>query len=125
MLYLIDANVIIRFLVADHEAHFKESCVLFEKIEKNELEVHLLESVLMELFFVLTKVYKLPKASICNDLKKILSLESIVNDNKLILFETLSILEHKTIDFVDALLCAKKNLEGFGVLSFDHDVKKC
>jgi hypothetical protein len=45
----------------------------------------------MEAFFVLTKFYKLPKEEVINDLKRILSLEGVVNDNKLILFETLSL----------------------------------
>jgi len=85
----------------------------------------LMESVLMESFFVLTKLYKLPKAEICNDLKKILSLEGCINEDKLILFETLSLIEAKSIDFVDALLCAKHKLNNFGILSFDNDLAKC
>lgn len=33
--------------------------------------------------------------------------------------------ENKNIDFVDALICAKSKLQGFGKLSFDSDVEKC
>ncbi|MGZ5208084.1 MAG: PIN domain-containing protein [Sulfuricurvum sp.] len=125
MVYLIDTNIIIRFLVGDHAEHLAQSSAIFSKVEACEIEVHILESVMMEAFFVLTKFYKLPKEEVINDLKRILSLDGIVNDDKFILFETLSIVENKNIDFVDALLCAKQRLQGFEIVSFDQDIKKC
>ena len=79
----------------------------------------------MEVYFVLTKFYKLPKSEVIDDLKRILSFNGVVNSNKIILYETLTIGENKSIDFVDALICAKSKLQGFGKLSFDGDVKKC
>ena len=125
MVYLIDTNIIIRFLVGDHAEHLAQSSAIFERVEQCEIEVHILESVLMEAFFVLTKFYKLPKEEVINDLKRILSLEGVINDDKLLLFETLSIIENKNIDFVDALLCARQRLQGVEILSFDNDIKKC
>lgn len=124
MVYLIDTNIIIRFLVGDHAEHLAQSSAIFERVEKCEIEVHILESVVMEAFFVLTKFYKLPKEEVSNDLKRILSLEGVINDDKLILFETLSIIENKNINFVDALLCARQRLHGSEILSFDNDIKK-
>lgn len=125
MAYLIDTNVIIRFLVGDHEEHLRQSSKIFERIEACEIEVVILESVVMEAFFVLSKFYKLPKKEVIHDLKRILSLDGVVNDDKLILFETLSLVENKNIDFVDALICAKHILQGFEILSFDNDFRKC
>ena len=54
---------------------------------------------------MLTKFYKLPKAEVISDVKTILSFEGVVNKDKVILFETLRIIENKNIDFVDALIC--------------------
>ena len=80
----------------------------------------------MEAFFVLTKFYKLPKQEVIGDLKAILSLEGVVNSDKVILTETLTLIENKNIDFVDALICAKSRLQGLNKISFDKDVyKKC
>ena len=125
MVYLIDANVIIRFLVGDHPEHLEASTRIFEKIERGELRVEILESVLMEVYFVMTKFYKLPKKEIIADLKKIIALPGIVGD-KVVLLETLHMVENKNIDFVDALICAKSMLYGYGTLSFDTDVnRKC
>ena len=125
MVYLLDTNIIIRFLVGDHQEHLKVATKIFKKIEDGVLEVEVLDSVLMEALFVLVKFYKLPKSEVILDLKKLLSLRGIVGD-KVILIEALNILEDKNIDFVDAFICAKSSLQGYGKLSFDDDVnKKC
>ena len=125
MVYLLDTNVIIRFLVGDHEEHLEQSIVIFKDIEKAKVQVEILEGVLMETFFVLTKFYKIPKNDVINDLKTILNFNGVINSNKTIFYEALNIIENRNIDFVDALICAKSKLQGFGKLSFDEDVKKC
>ena len=125
MTYLIDTNVIIRFLVGDHPEHLLIATKIFTKIEEGEYEIEILESVLMEVFFVLTKFYKLPKSDVIEDLKKIVALRGVTGD-KVLLLETLNIVAIKNIDFVDALICAKSRLYGYGKLSLDRDVNhKC
>ena len=125
MIYLIDANVIIRFLLGDDEKFLQKSIEIFQHIEDASLQVEIVEGVLMEVFFVLTKFYKLPKQDVISDLKNILALEGVVNSDKIILFETLNLMDIKNIDFVDALICAKSKLQGYGKLSFDKDIEKC
>ncbi|MEA3554710.1 MAG: PIN domain-containing protein [Campylobacterota bacterium] len=125
MVYLLDTNIIIRFLIGDNEKFLAKSIEYFKDIETSKLQVEILDGVLMEAFFVLTKFYKLPKNEVIPDLKRILSLDGVVNNNKIILHEALTIVEAKNIDFVDALICAKSTLQGYGKLSFDNDVKKC
>lgn len=122
MVALIDTNVIIRFLVGDHEAHLAQSTQIFEKIETGQQEVEILSTVIMEVLFVLTKFYKLPKQSVVTDLKSILALKGVTNSNKLILSDALSIFVDKNIDFVDALICTKSRLQGYERISFDRDV---
>ncbi len=125
MVYLIDTNVIIRFLVGDHETHLKQATDIFLKIENGEIEAEILDTVLMEAFFVLVKFYKLPKEEVIKDLKRLIALRGITGD-KVILIETLTIVKEKNIDFVDALICAKSRLQGYGKLSFDEDInRKC
>jgi len=125
MVYLLDTNIIIRFLVGDHEEHLEKSTEYFEQIEQGSMEVEILSDVLMEAFFVLTKFYKLPKAEVISDLKTILSFEGVVNKDKVLLFEALSIIENKNVDFVDALICAKCKFQNYEKLSFDKDLNRC
>ncbi len=125
MVSLIDANIIIRFLVGDHEEHLKIATEIFTKVENAEIEVEILDSVVMEALFVLIKFYKLPKSEVIADLKRLIALRGVVGD-KILLIETLNIVDDKNIDFVDALICAKSRLQGYKKLSFDADVnKKC
>ena len=125
MVYLLDTNIVIRFLVGDNEEHLAKSTEYFEQIELGSMEVEILSDVLMEAFFVLNKFYKLPKVEVISDLKTILSFEGVVNKDKVILFEALSIIENKNIDFVDALICAKCKFQNYEKLSFDKDLNKC
>jgi predicted nucleic-acid-binding protein len=125
MIYLLDTSVIIRFLLGDNEKFLEQSTQYFKDIETASIQVEILEGVLMEAFFVLTKFYKLPKNEVINDLKIILALDGVVNSNKTVLHEALSIVESKNVDFVDALICAKSKLQGYGKLSFDKDIKNC
>ena len=124
MVYLIDTNIIIRFLVGDHEEHLKIATEIFTKIENAQIKAEILDSVLMEAYFVLIKFYKLPKNEVVEDLKKLIALKGITGD-KILLLETLNILLNKNIVFVDALICAKAKLYGYEKLSFDIDLKKC
>lgn len=122
MVYLIDANVIVRFLTGVPEEHFEQACRWLEEVEAGDRRVLILEGVLMEAWFVLTRFYKLPKREVADDLKAILHLTGVVNPDKLILAEALTMAVQHNIDFVDALICAKARLEGYGKLSFDRDV---
>jgi len=125
MVALIDTNTIVRFLVGDHEDYLIESTKIFESIESRKIEVEILDTVIMEVLFVMIKYYKLPKADVVNDLKSILVMEGIVNTNKVILVEALSVYLDKNIDFVDALICVKNKIQGYDWISFDSDIKKC
>jgi predicted nucleic-acid-binding protein len=125
MVYLLDANVIFRFLIGDDEKFLAQSTTYFQEIERGSLQVEILESVLMEAFFVLTKFYRIPKAEVIADLKVILALDGVINHDKVVFLEALTIVEAKSIDFVDALICAKSSLQGYETPSFDHDVKRC
>lgn len=99
-------------IIDKRKKHLEKSIIIFKDIEKAKVQVEIVEGVLMEAFFVLTKFYKLPK----ND---------VINDLKTILYEALNVIENKNIDFIDTLICAKSKLQGFGKLSFDEDVKRC
>lgn len=125
MVFLLDTNIIIRFLVGDNAEQLQKSSEYFLKIEEGSMEVEILSDVLMEAFFVLTKFYRLPKDEVISDLKTLISFEGVVNRDKIILFETLSMIENKNIDFVDALICTKCKFQNYEKLSFDKDLKKC
>ncbi len=126
MIFLIDTNVIIRFLAADIEALHLKSVEIFKKIYHNELQVEIVGEVLMEVLFVMKGIYHESKAETVESLKEIMSFRGVANKDKYILIEALTMFGNKNIDFVDALICTKAKLEGYGKISFDKDVmSKC
>ena len=122
---LLDANILIRFLVRDDEILYQKSLEIIKEIEQGEKEALLMDFILAEIIYVLKRIYKIDKIQISNALKKILLNDYFYTDNKLVTFEALDIYANKNIDFADAMLCAKKNLEGFEIVSFDKDMQKC
>jgi predicted nucleic-acid-binding protein len=126
MISLIDANVIIRFLVAEESSLYAKSVEIIKQIEEGTIKVEIMSEVLMEVLFIMTKYYEAPLDDIAEDLKTILRLEGIVNKDKYILIHALDMMAEKKIDYVDALICSKSKLQGYNKLSFDKDVtKKC
>ena len=125
MVFLIDTNIIIRFLVADKKEHFLEAKHIFEKIEKGEMKAIILDTVICEVIYVLEKVYTINRAKILQSIQALLLLKGVVNTNKEILIEAITILKNKKIDFIDALLCAQAKLYDYKVMSFDQKLVKC
>lgn len=124
MTLLIDTNVIVRYLIGDHAEHLAIATTLFTQVERGEVEVIILDSVVMEAFFVLTKFYQLPKAEVIDDLKNILAFAGVINDDKFQIIETLNLVLYKNIDFVDAWLCVKSKLYELELFSFDERLNK-
>jgi len=122
---LLDANVVIRLLMRDNEEHYKMARAFFIALEAGEKHVRLLDIIMGEIVYVLKSYYKQDKKYIADRLKVLLQYENLEVSNRTIIIEALEVYVKKNIDFADAILCAKKNLEGYEVMSFDKDVKKC
>ena len=122
---LLDTNIIIRLLVRDNEEQFLIVEKFFLALEAGEKEALLLEIIIGEVIYVLKSVYKHPKIFIKEQLQLLFTYEKLHIENHFIINEALEIYAHKNIDFADAILCTKKNLENYEVMSFDKDLKKC
>lgn len=121
--YLIDTNVVIRFLTKDHQELSNKGAEIFRKIEKGEIKAKITESVLAEIVYVIMKIYGKDREYTTNVVKKILALKGIVNRDKTRLKKALNIFANQKVDIVDALLLSHKN-QCLGILSFDKDLKK-
>src|SRR5215467_281040 len=70
---LVDANLIVRYLVQDHEMHGKAAGKLFEACDRGEVEIVVLSAVLAECVFVLESFYEHPRANIAAALSTLIS----------------------------------------------------
>jgi len=77
--YLIDTNIVIRFLTRDHQELSNKSAEIFKKIEKGEIKAKITESVLAEIVYVIMKIYGKDREYTADVINKILALKGIVN----------------------------------------------
>jgi len=124
MTYLADTNVILRYLLNDEPRQFKEADEFFEKVRTGGIRLVILESVLVECVYVLTKFYKIPKNMVSENLAGILHYKGIGNKDRKDLIEALKLYSEKNIDIVDCILLARSKISGFTLFSFDGKVKK-
>lgn len=108
---LIDANVILRFLLNDNKEMAKESKEIIKQgaYTRNE--------IIAEVVYVLESVYNMERDAISNDLKAILKVVKI--EDKDALEETIKIYKDTSLDFVDCVIIGRNHILGEEVFSFD------
>lgn len=114
-----DANIVLRYLLNDHEKFSKRS----GKILENN-PVHLPFEVCAEVVYVLEKVYNVPRGDIRNALGLLIDYPNISISNKTVLKEALKVYQVDNIDFVDAILIAYNHELGAMIHSFDKKLNK-
>ncbi len=125
MAYLIDTNVIVRLFTKNPEEQFIQAKAFFDKVAEGDVLAYVSEGVVLETIYVLSKVYKMKKSVIIENLLLLFRMHNVVSQEKTIIIEALKILQRRNIDFIDALLCARAAVQGHKVYSFDTDVQKC
>jgi len=120
---ILDANIILRYLLRDHEELYKKAEEIFNRILLGELKAVIPTVIVAEVIYVLQKLYKVDRQTISEVLIELLKPKSIKTENKDILFQALKIYANSNLDFADCLLCAYS--KDYEVISFDKDLKKC
>ena len=108
---LIDANVILRYLLND----IPEQADKAESVIKRG--AFTLPEIIAEVVYVLTKLYKVPR----NEIKSIVApfLDEIEIQNKEVIVNALSIFSETAFDFVDCIIISRKKLLNENVFTFD------
>ncbi|WP_457623014.1 PIN domain-containing protein [Persephonella sp.] len=120
---LVDANVILRYLLADNKDFFEKSEEVFNRAFNGEIEVYIKEVVIAEVVYVLEKFYNLDRQEIAEVLKNLLLLRGIKTENKVYVLRAFDIYADKKLDFVDCILCVMS--EDYEILTFDKKLNKC
>ncbi|WP_069133127.1 PIN domain-containing protein [Rhodohalobacter halophilus] len=116
---IVDANVILRYLLKDHKSHFIKSKEIID-----HREIYIPMEVLAEVVYVLEKVYDIPSGRICFALTELLAYQNISTVDKAVSYESLNIYKTENIDFVDALLVSYHRVNHHRIHSFDKKVNK-
>jgi predicted nucleic-acid-binding protein len=123
---VVDANVILRYLLGDIDELYRQAEKIFAEAINGKRKLFIPQSVVAEVVYVLSKVYKVPKGDIASAISFLLELKNCkVQDGKVVK-TALEIYQSENLSFVDSLLCAYSKVNGFGLLSLDKELlKKC
>ena len=125
MIYLVDTNLIIRFITGSPESQAQVAADFLKKGDCGELTVQFSPIVIAEVVFVLTgKVYSYPRAAVVEHLLEFIQNPSFKVQELEVLIEALGLFRAHKIDFADAYLAASAKQSGATVASFDKDFKK-
>ena len=121
---LIDANIILRYLLADHPQLSAQAKALFLRAEEGKVKLYCDEIVIAEVVWVLSSVYKTPKEKIVSQIEIILSQGRIVNPRKNLILESLTLHSISSLSYVDCWLLKLSEIEDLKLETFDQKLKK-
>jgi len=121
---LLDTNLIVRYLVQDHEKHSKAAGKLFEACDRGDLVVVVLPAVLAECVFVLDSFYEHSRENIAAALSTLISSPGVEISEPEIHLDALSRFRRTKIHFVDCLIASTSAAESTPVATFDQDFRK-
>ena len=113
---LIDADVILRFILHDSEDMYKQAVQVISEGAWTRVEV------IAEVVYVLTKLYKISREDVSYSIKIVLGLVRI--EDKQAMIETLKIFSESSLDFVDCVLIGRNHILEEEVFSFDKKLNK-
>jgi predicted nucleic-acid-binding protein len=121
---LVDTNLIVRYLVQDHEKHAKAAGKLFDACDRGDVVVVVLPAVLAECLFVLESFYEHARADIASALGRLISSPGVEVDSAAIHLDALGRYGKTKVHFVDCLIAATAAAENISVASFYQDFRK-
>lgn len=112
---IVDANIVLRYLLNDTEDLSEKAT---ELLENNEVLVP--NEVIAEIVYVLEKVYKIENGEISNALMELFEYGNIQVSDIEIVNEALRAYSERKLDFVDLLLYAYHKIRKHEIYTFDQ-----
>jgi len=122
--YLLDANVLVRFLVQDDPKQSAAATSLFAKAENREVLLHLDGLVVAETVYVLIGRYGRSRPEVVNVLLAIIQNAGVETMEMPVVTDALRRFAAFNVDFSDAWLAARGAQLRRPVASFDRDFDK-
>jgi predicted nucleic-acid-binding protein len=107
----VDTNLIVRYLVQDHEKHAKAAGKLFDACDRRDVVIVVLPAVLAECVFVLESFYEHPRGDTASALGRLISSPGVEIDGTAIHLEALDRYRTTKVHFVDCLIAATASTE--------------
>lgn len=119
---VIDANIILRFLLDDHPEQSPRSRELLKRVQDGEETIVLPEVVISDIVWTLRSFYRWPADRICSFIRSLLALKGVHVTRREVLLQALDIFADFNVDFSDALIAAEMLWTGLAeIYSYDQD----
>jgi predicted nucleic acid-binding protein len=118
----LDANIILRFLRNDDPQQSQTAAGLFTRAQAKELRLIVSPVIVLEVFYVLSKVYGMPRPEVSNILQTFLTSGLAECEDGGITLDALSRITSNKISFGDAYLVASAARAKEELVSFDKDI---
>jgi len=122
--FLLDAHVLVRFLVQDDPKQSAAASALFEKAERREVLLHLDALIVAETVYVLIGRYRRTRAEVVNVLLALIQNTGIATMEAEVVTDALQRFAACNVDFPNAWLAARSAQLHRPVASFDRDLDK-
>lgn len=122
--YLADANVFLRFVLNDNPSLHKKAEVYFHAVKNGTIRLIFLREVIVEIVFVLQKVYKIPRGDIVKCLSSLINMPSVEIDTADEVLQALRLYTEQNISYVDSLILATADSRDVSIATFDKKVGK-
>ena len=116
----VDSNILVRFLTRDDEEQYAAASRLLEKAEDGGLFLSLI--VLVEVNWVLLRVYRRPRAEVLQILDDLMDARQFVVEERARAIQAIALARTTRADFSDALIALGNEAEGCDrTTTFDND----
>lgn len=116
---IVDANIILRYLLNDNEEMSSKAAEIIDN-----MTVYIPNEVLIEVVYVLEKVYKIERTVIYEAIIELLSYDNITVADKDVIETALGLYRTIKFDIVDTLLFAYHKVYQHTIYTFDEKLEK-
>jgi predicted nucleic-acid-binding protein len=119
--YLVDTNVLLRYLVNDDPRSSQAARRLIEEAGSGKIDLEIPFISMVETIHVLERFYRVPRYEIGREIPKLLSAPGVKLLGSPWVLEALESYRTGNASFGDACIAAEARAEGLPVASFDRD----
>ena len=119
----IDTSVLIRFFTQDDTQKFDQCVKFFELVEEGKIRPYISNIVILEIQFVLIKVYNFPKSKVLADIDTVLQLRNLQVIEKTDTKKALSLYKRNNIKYADCLITTQVPAKA-KLLTYDEEFLK-
>ena len=119
--YYVDSNFFLRFILKDNLNQWRTANDYFKEAKLEKAKLVFLTETIIEIEYVLRKVYKLSRKIISKYLLTLISISYFEINDRELLRNALLYYVKKNIDFVDIIIFLKARSENAEVLTFDKN----